>query len=147
MTTHTDDDDLIRSADLRVGDGYEDLDYCDEATITVTGLEHHGDHTIITGTRSEDGSEAHDVLDRDAVVTLVKRAWLEVTDPGSGTPHPELCHGVNLSISAPSGDIGTTDLNLRVTDEGIILDHYDADGNCVGTIAGSFADWAVRADG
>lgn len=56
-----------------------------------------------------------------------------------------LAGDVNVSITAPAGN-ETLRLNLRVSDEGIILDHFDDDGNCVGTIGDDFDGWAHRID-
>lgn len=46
-----------------------------------------------------------------------------------------------LTISVADGDAR---LSLQVSDEGIMLDAFDADGNCLGTMAGDFEQWQQR---
>lgn len=51
-----------------------------------------------------------------------------------------------VSVTAESGrrDDDSVRLSVHVTGEGIILDAFDKDGNCTGTLAADYDGWEAR---
>lgn len=116
--------DEIRASELQIGDTYED----GGEEILVAAVDEHADHVLISGTYVDGGMAVADALDRDTVVTLIER-----------DPQPEAEPTVDLSLSK-----GSARLHLQASNDRIVLDSFDQDGNCRGTIADTLDGWAER---